>query len=56
MYPVFLEVARHQGELEVERSFSYAFRVEQIHAALYRQAKEHVDKEQDLPLKPKEKI
>ncbi|MEL9941066.1 MAG: rubrerythrin family protein [Ignisphaera sp.] len=56
MYPVFLEIARYQGEAEAEKSFSYAYQAEQIHASLYKQAKEYVDKGQDLPLKPEEKI
>jgi rubrerythrin len=39
MYPVYLEIAKHQGEKEAEPSFNYAYRAEQIHAQLYREAK-----------------
>jgi rubrerythrin len=50
MYPVYLEIAKHQGEKEAELSFNYAYRAEQIHAQLYREAKSYVDKGQDYPI------
>jgi rubrerythrin len=50
MYPVYLEIARHQGEREAELSFSYAYKAEQVHAQLYKEAKGYVDKGQDWPL------
>jgi len=53
MYPVFLEIAKHQGEKEAERSFYYAYMAEQIHARLYREAKSYVDQKRDWPLEGK---
>lgn len=50
MYPVYLETARLQGEKSAERSFYYALEAEKIHAKLYREAKQYVDKGQDWPL------
>lgn len=50
MYPVFLEIAKYQGEKEAERSFHYAYVAEQIHAKLYREAKNYVDQGRDRPL------
>jgi len=50
MYPAYLEIARYQGEKEAEISFNYAYKAEQIHARLYREAKEYVYKGQDWPL------
>ncbi|MCS7111303.1 MAG: rubrerythrin family protein [Ignisphaera sp.] len=50
MYPVFLEIAKLQGEKEAERSFYYAYMAEQIHAKLYRESKSYVDKGEDWPL------
>lgn len=53
MYPVFLEIARYQGEKEAEKSFYYAYMAEQIHAKLYRESKNYVDRGEDWPLEGK---
>ena len=46
----YIEVAKLQGEQEAVRSFTWALEAEKIHAKLYREAKEYVDKGQDWPL------
>ncbi len=53
MYPVYVEIARFQGEKKAEQSFKWALEAEKIHAELYRKAKEYVDKGQDMPLEGK---
>ncbi|ADO76394.1 rubrerythrin family protein [Halanaerobium praevalens] len=50
MYPAYSLVAKDQGESEAVRSFHYALEAEQIHAKLFRDAKEHVDQGQDIEL------
>jgi len=50
MYPVYLEIAKYQGEKNAEVSFKWALEAEKIHAELYKKAKEYVDKGQDMPL------
>lgn len=51
MYPVFIEVARFQGDEATVRSFSWALEAEKIHAELYGKAKKYVDRGEDWPLK-----
>lgn len=53
MYPIYLEVARVQGERDAMRSFHYALEAEKIHAQLYKEAKEYVARKQDYPLRGK---
>jgi len=53
MYPAYIEVAKFQGEKEAEQSFTWAYRAEQIHAELYKEAKKYVDEGKDWPLKGK---
>ncbi len=53
MYPVFIEVAKFQRDEATVRSFIWALEAEKIHAELYKEAKEHVDKKEDWPLKGK---
>jgi rubrerythrin len=53
MYPAYLQIAKYQEEKEAELSFTYAYSAEQIHAKLYREAKEYVDKRQDYPIEGK---
>ncbi len=48
MYPAYIEIARLQGEKQAEISFKWALEAEKIHAELYRKAKEHVDKGEDM--------
>ncbi|KXS48321.1 rubrerythrin family protein [Halanaerobium congolense] len=50
MYPTYSIVAKEQGESDAVRSFHYALEAEQIHAKLYRDAKEHVDNGEDIEL------
>ncbi len=50
MYPIYIEIARKQGEKAAEVSFYYALEAEKIHAELFRKAKEHVDKGEDFPI------
>lgn len=51
MYPIYLEIAKIQGEKGAERSFHFALEAEKIHAQLYREAKEYVDRKQDYLIK-----
>lgn len=53
MYPVYLEIARSQNEREAVISFTYAYRAEQIHAQLYKEAKGYVSRGQDWRLEGK---
>ena len=53
MYPAYIEVAKFQGEKGAEQSFTWAYRAEQIHAELYKEAKKYVDEGKDWPLKGK---
>jgi len=50
MYPVYIEIAKYQGENDAVRSFTWAYKAEQIHASLYREAKNYVDQGSDWPL------
>ena len=51
MYPAYIEIAKLQGEDRAVRSFKWALEAEKIHSELYKEAKEHVDKKKDLPIK-----
>lgn len=53
MYPVYIEIAKFQGEEGARRSFYWALEAEKIHAELYKKAKEHVDKGEDMPIEGK---
>jgi rubrerythrin len=48
MYPAYLEVANLQEEKKAQRSMSYAWETEKVHAVLYRDALGAVDSDQDL--------
>jgi len=50
MYPAYSLVAKEQGESDAVRSFHYALEAEQIHAKLFRDAKKHVDNDEDIEL------
>jgi len=52
MYPAYLAVAKLQGEKGAERSMGYAVAAEQIHAAMYTEAKAAVDTGKDADLGP----
>ena len=49
MYPAFIKQAEKDGNGKAGRSFTFANRVEQVHAALYQKAAEAVGKGKDLP-------
>lgn len=51
MYPTYIEIAKFQDEKQAEKSFRWAYEAEKIHAKLYKEAKEYVDKGEDWPLK-----
>ncbi|MET1159784.1 MAG: rubrerythrin family protein [Thermoprotei archaeon] len=51
MYPAYYEVAEAQNEKDAMTTFYFALKAEEIHAKLYREAKEYVDKGQDYPIK-----
>jgi rubrerythrin len=53
MYPAFMELAKFQDDNQSLRSFRYAWEAEKIHAELYKEAKDYVDKGKDWPLKTK---
>ena len=50
MYPIYIEIARAQGNRAAEISFRYALEAEKIHYELFKQAKEYVDRGEDWPL------
>ncbi len=50
MYPVYIVIAKFQGEQSAVITFKWALEAEKIHAQLYREAKEYVDKGKDWPL------
>ena len=52
MYPAYLAVAEAQGEKAAIRSINYALSAENIHAAMFTQAKEAVDSGKDVKLGP----
>ncbi len=47
MYPVYIEIAKAQGESDAERSFKWAYEAEKIHAKLYEEAKKSVEAKKD---------
>jgi rubrerythrin len=50
MYPVYIEIAKFQGEQSAVVTFKWALEAEKIHAQLYKEAKEYVDQGKDWPL------
>ena len=50
MYPAYLKEAKEQGEAEAEKTNHYALEAEKIHAKMYANAKEAVDRKQDISL------
>ena len=50
MYPVYIETAKFQNEKSAEISFTWALKAEEVHAKLYREAKQYVDQGKDWPL------
>lgn len=52
MYPVYIEVAKFQGEAGAQRSFEWSYRTEQMHKQLFEKAQAAVAREADVPLGP----
>lgn len=50
MYPIYIEIAKKQGDKAAEISFYYALSAEKIHAELFKEAKKYVDQGKDWPL------
>lgn len=48
MYPQMIQDAAEEGKNAVKRSFEFANTVEEIHAGLYKEALENMDKQQDV--------
>ncbi|MEO3993138.1 MAG: rubrerythrin family protein [Desulfurococcaceae archaeon TW002] len=53
MYPTYIAIAEFHKDGSAEKTFRWALEAEKIHAELYRKAKEHVDKGEDMPLEDK---
>lgn len=47
MYPGFIEIAGQEGESKALRSFNFANEVEKVHAGLYKEALESLNKDQE---------
>ena len=52
MYPVYLEVAKFQGEKGAQKSFEWAYGTEKMHKQLYEKALDHVNSGKDVKLGP----
>jgi len=52
MYPAYIKVAELQGEKAAGISLNAAIAAERVHAAIYKKAKEALDKGRDLEAKP----
>ncbi|MFP4315050.1 MAG: rubrerythrin family protein [Desulfovibrionales bacterium] len=52
MYPVFIEIAKFQGESGAQRSFEWSYATEKEHKKLFERAKEAVDSGRDLEIGP----
>ena len=48
MYPAMIEAATEEGNKAAERSFSYANKVEEVHAGLYQKALDNLDTQGDV--------
>lgn len=48
MYPPMVKEAEAEGNKRAQRSFSYAFEVEKVHAALYKEAIENMNKKEEV--------
>ena len=48
MYPGMIETAREEGNKAAERSFNYANAVEKVHADLYKDALDNLDRSEDV--------
>ena len=52
MYPVYMEVAKFQGEKGAQRSFGWAYGTEKMHKKLYEKAQDAVNSGKDVNLGP----
>ena len=52
MYPVYIEVAKFQGEKGAQRTFTWALGTEKMHKMLFEKAREEVDKNKDADMGP----
>jgi len=50
MYPVYMEVAKFQGEKGAQRSFQWAYGTEKMHKQLFQKALQAVSKSEDAAL------
>ena len=48
MYPGMIETAREEGEKAAERSFTYANKVEEVHAGLYQKALDNLESPEEV--------
>ncbi len=49
MYPAYMAIAKYFEDKKAERSIHYAIEAEKIHAELYKEAREKVEKDEDFP-------
>ncbi|MFZ3169870.1 MAG: rubrerythrin family protein [Candidatus Methanoperedens sp.] len=52
MYPVYMEVAKFQGETGAQKSFEWAYGTEKMHKQLYEKALDSVNSGKDVKLGP----
>ncbi len=52
MYPVYIEVAKFQGERSAQRSFEWSYSTEKMHKMLFEKALESVNLGKDVELGP----
>lgn len=52
MYPVYIEVAKFQGEKGAQRTFTWALGTEKMHKMLFEKGREEVDKNKDADMGP----
>lgn len=52
IYPSYREIARSQGEKDIEKYFTWTYLIERLHKKLFRKAKEAIDKNSDGESKP----
>ncbi len=52
MYPVYIEVAKFQGEKSAQRSFEWSYSTEKMHKMLFEKALESVNLGKDVELGP----
>lgn len=48
MYPPFIEQAEAEGNKAAVQTFTYAMKAEEVHAKLYKEALENIDREEEV--------